>query len=124
MAKPRPKHLNLFQISQPIPAIVSILHRLSGALLFLFIWLFLWGIQRSLESPEGFNNVRSAIEQPAVKIVVIVLAWAYFHHFFAGLRHIALDVHIGNALPQARAMAWAALFISLALTAMVGVLLW
>ena len=124
MAKPRPKHLNLFQISQPIPAIVSILHRLSGALLFLFVWLFLWGVQHSLKSPEAFDAVRDTIEQPFVKILVIALAWAYFHHFFAGLRHLALDAHIGNALPKARAMAWAALVISLALTAMVGVLLW
>ena len=124
MAKSRPKHLNLFLISQPIPAIVSILHRISGALLFLFIWLFLWGLQRSLVSPEGFDDVRSTIELPVVKIVVIGLAWAFFHHFFAGLRHLAMDLHIGNALPQARAMAWAAVIISLALTALVGVLLW
>lgn len=124
MAKPRPKHLNLFQIRQPIPAIVSILHRVSGALLFLFVWLFLWGVQVSLVSPEGFDDVRSTIEHPVVKVLVILLAWAYFHHFFAGLRHIALDVHIGNALPKARAMAWGAMVISLALTAMVGILLW
>jgi succinate dehydrogenase / fumarate reductase cytochrome b subunit len=59
-----------------------------------------------------------------MKIVLLGLAWAYLHHFFAGLRHLALDLRIGIELPKARAMAWGALVISLAGTALVGVLIW
>ena len=122
--KPRPKHLNLFVIRQPIPAIVSILHRVSGVLIFLFLWLFLSGLQRSLVSPDALADVKATMDQPIMKLVVLVLAWSFLHHFFAGLRHLALDLRIGIELPKARAMAWAALVISLVLTVLVGALLW
>ena len=56
MSQARPKFLNLFQIRQPVPAIVSILHRISGAILFLFLWVFLFGMQKSLVSPESYVN--------------------------------------------------------------------
>lgn len=124
MARTRPKHLNLFVIRQPIPAIVSILHRVSGALLFLFLWFFLSGLQKSLVSPEAFADVKATIAHPLMKLLLLGLAWAYLHHFFAGLRHLALDLRIGIELPHARAMAWAALVLSLAFTAVVGALLW
>jgi succinate dehydrogenase / fumarate reductase cytochrome b subunit len=59
--KPRPIYLNLFAIRQPIPAIVSILHRVSGALLFVVgLPLALWGLQVSLASPEGYARVGAA----------------------------------------------------------------
>ena len=124
MAKSRPKHLNLFVIRQPIPAIVSILHRVSGVLLFLFLWLFLFGLQRSLTSPGTFADLKVTMAQPLVKLLLLVLAWAYLHHFFAGLRHLALDLRIGIELPKARAMAIGALVLSLVLTVAVGVLIW
>ena len=124
MTRSRPKHLNLLVIRQPIPAIVSILHRASGVLLFFFLWFFLAGLQKSLVSPETFAEVKATMDQPLVKLLLLGLAWAYLHHFFAGLRHLALDLRIGIELPKARAMAWAALLISLALTALVGALLW
>ena len=124
MAKSRPKHLNLFVIRQPIPAIVSILHRVSGVLLFLFLWLFLIGLQRSLTSASAFADLKATMAQPLVKLLLLLLVWAYLHHFFAGLRHLALDLRIGMELPRARAMAIAALVLSLALTVAVGVLRW
>jgi hypothetical protein len=77
--KPRPVYLNLFAIRQPIPAIVSILHRVSGALLFLVgIPLGLWALQTSLLSPEGFGRVHDAFTSPFAKLVVLVLAWSFF----------------------------------------------
>ena len=124
MSKTRPKHLNLFQIRQPAPAIVSILHRISGALLFLFLWLFLSGLERSLVTPESFAATKATLDNPLVKLVLLGLLWAYLHHTFAGLRHLGLDLRFGIDLPQARATAFAVLIVSLALTAIVGVLLW
>jgi succinate dehydrogenase / fumarate reductase, cytochrome b subunit len=124
MSQARPKYLNLFQIRQPVPAIVSILHRVSGALLFLFLWLFLVGLQKSLGSPESFAEVKTVIDQPLVKLVVLGLLWAYLHHTFAGIRHLALDLHLGIQLAGARASAFAVLIASFGLTAVVGVLLW
>src|SRR5688572_17636154 len=82
MSKARPKFLNLFQISQPAPAVVSILHRISGAVLFLFLWLFLAGLERSLGSPDTFANLKATLDHPLVKIVMLGFLWAYLHHAF------------------------------------------
>jgi succinate dehydrogenase / fumarate reductase cytochrome b subunit len=124
MPKARPKYLNLFLIRQPIPAIVSIMHRISGAVLFLFLWILLWGLDRSLASAESFADLKATIDQPIVKLVLLALLWAYLHHTFAGIRHLALDLQIGTALPKVRAMSFAALMLGLGLTLAVGVALW
>ena len=124
MPKARPKYLNLFQIRQPIPAIVSIMHRVSGAVLFLFLWIILWTLDRSLASPESFAELKATIDQPLVKLVLLALLWAYLHHTFAGIRHLVIDLHIGTALPKVRAMSMAALALGLGLTLAVGVALW
>jgi len=124
MPKARPKHLNLFVIRQPIPAIVSIMHRASGAFLFLFFWIILWGLDRSVASPESFAQLKSAIGHPLAKLLMLVLLWAYLHHTFAGIRHLALDLQIGTDLPKVRAMSYAALLLGLGITIAVGVALW
>jgi succinate dehydrogenase / fumarate reductase cytochrome b subunit len=124
MPKARPKHLNLFVIRQPIPAIVSIMHRASGAFLFLFFWVVLWGLDRSLSSPESFAQLRDTLAHPLSKLVLLVLLWAYLHHTFAGIRHLLLDLQIGTTLPKVRAMSYAALFLGLGLTIVVGAALW
>jgi succinate dehydrogenase / fumarate reductase cytochrome b subunit len=124
MSQARPKFLNLFQISQPAPAIVSILHRISGAILFVFLWLLLAGLERSIASPESFADLKAMIGQPLVKIVLLGFLWAYLHHTFAGVRHLGLDVRLGIQLPAARASAYAVLVLGFALTLVIGVLLW
>jgi succinate dehydrogenase / fumarate reductase cytochrome b subunit len=124
MAKARPKHLNLFQIRQPAPAVVSILHRISGALLFLFLWLFLAALERSLVSAESFANMRATLGHPLVKLLALGLLWSYLHHSFAGVRHLGLDLRMGIDLPKARASAFAVLALGFGLTLAIGVLLW
>jgi succinate dehydrogenase / fumarate reductase, cytochrome b subunit len=124
MPKARPKYLNLFLIRQPIPAIVSIMHRVSGAVLFLALWIILWTLDRSLASPESFAELKATVDQPLLKLVLLALLWAYLHHTFAGIRHLALDLQIGTALPKVRAMSVAALVLGLGLTIAVGVALW
>ena len=124
MSKARPKHLNLFQIRQPVPAVVSILHRISGALLFLFLWLFLATLERSLAGPEAFANMKAAFAHPLAKLVALGLLWAYLHHSFAGMRHLGLDLRLGIDLPKARATAYAVLILGFGLTLVIGVLLW
>jgi succinate dehydrogenase / fumarate reductase cytochrome b subunit len=124
MSKARPKHLNLFQIRQPAPAVVSILHRISGALLFLFLWLFLAGLERSLLSPESFADMKTTFGHPLVKLLALGFVWAYLHHTFAGLRHLGLDLRFGIDLPKARATAFAVLALSFGLTLVIGVVLW
>lgn len=124
MSRTRPKHLDLTKIRLPVPGLVSILHRVSGAALFLFMPLLLWLWQESVASQQRFDQFKAVASHWAVKLVLIGLAWAYLHHLCAGLRHLALDLHIGAELSAARASSWAVLALSVGLTAVVGVILW
>jgi succinate dehydrogenase / fumarate reductase cytochrome b subunit len=125
VTRPRPVYLNLVRIRLPLPGIVSILHRVSGAALYLIgLPLLLYGVQCSLASQEAFDNFRAALANPLAKIVLIGLIWAYLHHFFAGIRFLLLDVHQGIELRPARLSSVIVLVVSLALTLIVGVRLW
>jgi succinate dehydrogenase / fumarate reductase cytochrome b subunit len=125
VVKPRPVYLNLFAIRQPLPAVVSILHRASGALLFLVaIPMLLWFVETSLASPGGFDAVMRPLTTPFGKLVLLVLAWSYLFHLLAGLRHLAIDLHIGVALAPARSSAALVLVLSLLLAVIVAVRLW
>ena len=125
IARPRPIYLNLFAIRQPLPAITSILHRASGAFLFLVgIPVLLWFVQRSLASPEAFAAVTGPLATPFGKLVALILAWCYLFHLLAGLRHLALDLHVGIALAPARSSAAIVLVLSVLLTLIVAVRLW
>ncbi len=124
MTKHRPKHLNLFVIKLPLPGIVSILHRASGALLFLAIPLALLLLQTSLASEAGFVAVKQALGGGFAKLVLLGLLWALLHHFFAGLRYLAMDMHYCIDLQQTRRSSVAVLVASLSLTLLLGVWLW
>ena len=120
MARKRPKYLNLFRIKLPLPGIVSFLHRVSGALLFIAIPLLLAVFQLTLSSPADFDKVRQGLESPLVKLVLIVLLWGYSHHFFAGLRFIAMDMGLGMDLEKTRLNSWLVVAFSLTLTVLIG----
>jgi succinate dehydrogenase / fumarate reductase cytochrome b subunit len=121
----RPVYLDLPRIRLPIPGIISILHRVSGAFLFLAgIPLLLACVAASLASPESFAQLRGVLAHPLAKLVLLGLAWAYIHHFFAGIRFLLLDVHQGIELPAARRTSVVVVAVSLALTAVVGARLW
>ncbi len=121
----RPKHLNLFKIKQPIPAIVSILHRVSGAALFLFlIPLGLCALQASLRSSEGFARWAEILVNPIAKLILIGFVWAYMHHFCAGIRYLLLDLHKGITLEAARLSSKIVLGVSLVLTLLIATKIW
>lgn len=124
MPRPRPKYLDLFRIRLPVPGFVSILHRISGALLFLLIPLLLWSWELSLLTPETFAAFKSLLGHPLVKLVATGIAWAYLHHLCAGIRHLALDLHYGTTLEAARTTSWAVLGVSLVLTLAFGAMIW
>jgi succinate dehydrogenase / fumarate reductase cytochrome b subunit len=122
--KRRPKYLNLIEIKLPLPGFVSILHRISGAGLFLCLPLLIYLLQLSLASPQSFDILKVLVGHPLVKLILLGLIWAYLHHFCMGIRVLLLDVHVGIEKPQARASAMAVLAVSLALTGIAGVMLW
>lgn len=125
-AKPRPEFRNI-HVSQlmtyrlPVPGIVSILHRISGALLFLVgIPFILYLFQQSLTSELSFERYAAVVSHWFAKLVLLALAWAFLHHLFAGIRYLFLDMHMGADLPAARKSAAIVLFASLVLTALAG----
>ena len=128
--KPRPKYLSLtallFEIRLPLPGWVSILHRISGALLiFPFVAWLLYLLDTSLASEAGFERIRAHyLQMPIVKLVLLVFIWAYCHHFCAGIRFLLLDLNKGIELRQARASSAIVIVASLALTVLFGVRLW
>jgi succinate dehydrogenase / fumarate reductase cytochrome b subunit len=124
MTKQRPKYLNLIRIKLPLPGVVSFLHRVSGALLFLSIPFMLLLLQTSLASEEGFGVAKQALSGGFAKLVLLGLSWALLHHFFAGLRFLAMDLHHCIGLPQARRTSMAVMVASLSLTLLLGVWLW
>lgn len=124
MKKERPKHLDLRVIKQPLPAIASILHRISGAGLFIMLPFLIYLLDLSLDSPLGFAMFQSVVAHPLAKLVLLGLLWAFLHHFCMGIRILLLDLNMGTDLKPARASAKAVLAISLALTAILGVRLW
>ncbi len=120
----RPKFLVLYQIRLPLPALVSILHRISGVLMFLALPVLLWLLQASLRSPDSYAALAGVLAHPAAKLLLLLLLWALLHHLCAGIRFLAIDLHWGVKLAPARASSKLVLAVSLALTVLLGVRLW
>jgi len=102
----RPKYLNLIQIRLPIPGVVSFAHRISGVLMFLAIPVSVYLLHLSTASEAGFNEVTTMFGHPLAKLILLVLAWSVFHHFFAGIRYLLIDADIGVEKQGARFGAW------------------
>ena len=98
----RPVFLNPFQLHLPVTGWVSILHRLSGALLFLLLPFMVWGFALVQTSEADFFRVMAYLKLPIAKLLILVGVAALAQHFFAGLRHLAMDMHWGMSLKIAR----------------------
>ena len=123
-SRPQFRNIHVTQILQyrlPLPGVVSILHRISGALMFLVgLPVVLYVLQQSITSEISYENYRAFIAHPLAKLVMLAIAWAYLHHFCAGIRYLLLDLHVGGTKEQARSSARWVLIVSLALTAVVA----
>jgi succinate dehydrogenase / fumarate reductase cytochrome b subunit len=125
LLKNRPKYLNLFQIKQPMPAVVSLLHRISGALLFFpGIPALLWGLDMTLSSPEEYARLQSILTNPLAKVGLLLSLWFFVHHFCAGIRFVALDLHYGIELQQARLTSKIVVAAGAVITFLIGILVW
>jgi succinate dehydrogenase / fumarate reductase cytochrome b subunit len=118
--KKRPIWFNLNLLNLPLPARVSILHRVSGALLFVLAFWLLYLLEGSLASAERYEAVRQIVANPLAKLVLLVVLWAFLHHFFAGIRYLLLDLHVGIQREKAKSSSIAVFIVSLALTVLLG----
>ena len=105
----RPFFLNLFIIRLPVPGFVSILHRISGLLMFLAIPFAVYLLDLSLQGRDGFNRVADILNHPLLQLILLLLLWSLVHHLFAGIRFLLTDFDIGLEKHSARRFAWGVL---------------
>lgn len=113
---PRPVYLDLFRIHLPLAGWVSILHRVSGVLLFLGFPLGMWALSVSLTDEAGFQRMAGWARHPIGESFVLLLVWAFAHHLLSGLRHLALDMHWGVERNSARQVSKAVLLLTALIT--------
>lgn len=104
----------------PLSGKVSILHRVSGALLFLSLPFMLYLFDKSITSEISFISFSDLVANPLVKLFLLSLIWGFLHHFCAGVRFLMLDTHRGLEKTQIQKSAMAVLVVSLSLTAVLG----
>jgi len=123
--KPRPKYYDLNLAHLPPPGLVSIFHRISGALLFFPILpVALYLLQATLGSEAGWTRWHDFFDRPPVKVAMLGVIWLYSHHFFAGIRYLLLDLHIGVDKAPARASAVVVLVLGALATLLIGWRAW
>lgn len=123
--KVRPKYYDLNLLNLPIPGISSIFHRVTGMVMFMFmIPAALYLLQGTLKSESGFNFWTNVLNWLPVKLVLLGFVWAFMHHFFAGIRYLLLDLHIGVSKEAARTSAIWVLVAGAVSTVLLGVKIW
>ena len=124
MKDPRPVFLDLLAIRLPIPAVVSILHRISGAFLFMASFYLLFLLCRSFSSSESFEQLKSDLASPFHAILLFLTLSVLAYHLVAGIRHLLMDLHVGESLKAGRAGAVLVLVATLVLAALSGLWIW
>jgi succinate dehydrogenase / fumarate reductase cytochrome b subunit len=120
----RPVNLDLMSIRQPLPAIASILHRISGILLFLLMPFMLYALHQSLISPEHFLKTQECFQHGIMKLITWVFLSALLYHTLAGIRHLLMDFGIGETAITGRKTASLVLLLAFIGIIGLGVYLW
>lgn len=124
MKKTRPVNLDLTTIKFPITAISSILHRISGVILFVMMPFLLYLLQQSLYSAEQFDLLADHMSGFFIKFLVWGTLSALLYHLVAGVRHIIMDMGFGESLAGGRLGSKLVIGLSLILAVLVGVWIW
>ena len=124
MNQKRPVNLDLGTLKFPAMAIASILHRISGIILFLLFPLLLYSLSRSLTSPETFLQIKTLLTGPFYKLIVWAFGAALMYHFLAGMRHLIMDLGYGESVCAGRKTAVIVIALTVVLTIFLGIWLW
>jgi succinate dehydrogenase / fumarate reductase cytochrome b subunit len=117
------RNINVMQLKdyrQPLSAIVSIMHRISGFLLFLLLPFILYLLQESIRSEISFAHFQGIASHPVTRLVILAMVWGYMHHFCAGIRHLVMDTHVGLDKDSARKSAVGVLVVTWAVVIVVA----
>jgi succinate dehydrogenase cytochrome b subunit len=107
-----------------MPALVSILHRISGIIIFLSLPLFLYWLNQSLVSADHFDRLATQLHTPGLKWVLWIVLSAVAYHFFAGVRHLLMDAGLAETLPAGRKSAGLVLIVTGIAVVLLGIWLW
>ncbi len=122
--KKRPVYLDLTKIRLPLTGMVSILHRASGFALFLVIPYLLCFWANSLSNPESYAYIQSVLHQGLTRIFFFVILLALVYHWVAGIRHLLMDLGVGEEKISGRRGALIVLGLVLILAILLGIVLW
>jgi succinate dehydrogenase / fumarate reductase cytochrome b subunit len=120
----RPVNLNLLAFRWPIPAITSILHRVSGVFIFFGIAALLYLLDLSLSSQAGFDEAAALLSGTAVKLIIWAIASGILYHLIAGIKHLIMDLGYGETVQGGKAGAVAVLVVSALAIAVAGYWIW
>ncbi len=124
MNKQQVRNFNLLTIRYPFTAVISILHRLSGIFLFLLIPFLLWMLDIASGSSIGFDHIRTVLANPAAKLILWFILVALWYHLLAGIRHLLMDIGIGEGLRSARLSGGIAIIVTAIAAILMGNWLW
>ena len=120
----RPVYLNIVKIRLPVGGVLSILHRATGAFLVLLLPYALYILDRSLRDPAAFAEITARLTSIEGRIVLLIMVYAFAQHFMSGIRHLLLDIGIGDTKAMARLNAWLAFAAAGFVVVLTGVCLW
>lgn len=124
MKNQRPVNLELSKFKFPLAAIVSILHRISGVFTFAGVAVLLWLLDASLASEESFVALQQTLTQPLWQAVIWLVLAALAYHLVAGIRHVLMDVGLGESLKGGRIGAQLVIVVAVILMVLAGVWVW
>ena len=120
----RPIYLNVMQYRFPIMAIVSILHRVSGVIMFILLPFMLYLLHLSLTSTDSFSSLQQLLLNPAIKILLWIMVSASVFHLIAGIRHLLMDMGLFESLNAGRITAILVITLGIIAIILAGVWIW
>lgn len=124
MNKQRPVNLDLGTLAFPPMAIASILHRISGIILFVMMPFIFYLLELSLRSAESYAQCQRLLANPLVTVLLWGFMSALIYHVLAGLRHILMDFGFGETVEKSRASALSVMALAVILILLTGIWLW
>lgn len=118
--KQRPIFQGVLKYRYPVMAIASVLHRISGVILFLLIPVLLWALNKSLATPDGFQQLHDILTSPIPITLLFIFIAALLYHLFAGIRHLFMDMGYGESLKAGRATAYIVFAVTIIMLLIIG----
>lgn len=120
----RPVNLDLTKFSFPLPALTSIVHRVTGIALFVGVAILMYALDLSLSSEEGFASVKDGLNGFFAKLVIWGILSALLYHLVAGVKHLIMDLGIGETLEGGVLGAKITIAVSVVLIVLAGIWVW